>query len=75
LNASGSELLFSTYLGGSGVETGNGIAVDGSGNIYVVGNTNSTNFPSVNAIQSGPSQTENCRNGFVTKLNPGIITF
>ena len=72
LNASGSELLFSTYLGGSGAETGNGIALDGSGNIYVVGNTNSTNFPAVNAIQSGPSPTENCGNGFVTKLDPAV---
>ena len=75
LNASGSELLFSTYLGGTGVETGNGIAVDGSGNIYVVGNTNSSNFPAVNAIQSGPGPTENCGNGFVTKLNPAVPSF
>lgn len=72
LNASGSELLFSTYLGGSQIETGNGIAVDGSGNIYVAGNTNSADFPTLNAFQPAPVPTENCRNGFVTKLNPAV---
>jgi parallel beta-helix repeat protein len=72
LNASGSELLFSTYLGGSETEIGNGIAVDGSGNIYVAGNTNSTDFPTLNAFQSAPAPVQICRDGFVTKLNPAV---
>ena len=42
----------STYLGGSGSETGRGIAVDESGNTYVLSYTSSTNFPVTNAFQS-----------------------
>ena len=75
LNPTGSGLLFSTYLGGSALDTGNGIAVDNSGNIVVVGETTSTNFPAVNAIQSTVSATEDCSNGFVTKLNPAAPSY
>jgi hypothetical protein len=45
LNATGSRLVYSTYLGGSGDDDGAGIAVDGAGNAYVTGTTSSTNFP------------------------------
>ena len=38
-------LVYSTYLGGSGTDGANGIAVDGAGNAYVTGYTYSTNFP------------------------------
>ena len=75
LNSSGSGVLFSTYLGGSFGDIGNGIAVDAAGNIYVVGETRSINFPAVNAIQSAPSATENCSTGFVTKINPSIPAY
>ena len=73
LNAAGSGLLFSTLLGGSFGDTGMDVAVDGSGNILVAGQTNSFNFPVANAIQS--SVTDTCSNGFVTKLNPAIPSF
>jgi len=49
--ADGSSLLYSTYLGGSGVDQGLGIAVDSAGNAYVAGYTGSTDFPTVNALQ------------------------
>jgi hypothetical protein len=45
LNASGSGLLFSTYLGGSGSDIGLGIGLDAANNVYVAGVTMSTNFP------------------------------
>jgi len=45
LSASGSTLLYSTFLGGSRDEEGNGIALDNSGGIFLVGDTNSTDFP------------------------------
>ncbi|NJO00015.1 MAG: hypothetical protein HC875_40840, partial [Anaerolineales bacterium] len=45
LNATGSALLYSTYLGGSGDDTVSDIKVDGSGNLYLLGNTPSVNFP------------------------------
>ena len=46
-----STLGFSTYVGGSGIEEGNNIAVDSAGNIYFTGFTDSADFPSVNAMQ------------------------
>jgi len=45
LNSSGSKLVYSTYLGGSYNDYGNGIAIDAAGNIYITGQTNSNNFP------------------------------
>jgi len=73
INASGSALVFSTYLGGSGPDFGFGIAVDPSDNVYVTGRAGSTNFPTVSPIQ--PQRTACCGNdgagsGFVAKLNP-----
>ena len=52
LSADGSQLIFSTYLGGNGSESGDGIAIDTYYCAYVVGSTGSSNFPTVNAYQS-----------------------
>jgi hypothetical protein len=52
LNAAGSALVYSTYLGGSAGDVGDGIAVDASGNAYVTGFTSSTNFPTANPLQA-----------------------
>ena len=66
LNAAGSALTYSTYIGGSGDDFAHGIAVDGSGAAYVAGYTNSTNFPTQAPFQaSNAGQTD----AFVTKLN------
>jgi len=51
LNAAGTTRLFSTFLGGTGSESGRGIAVDFLGNIHVAGEGTSTDFPVLNAIQ------------------------
>ena len=67
LNAAGSAILYSTYLGGSGDDRGFSIAVDGSGNAYVTGYTSSPNFPTVAAFQ--PSFGGG-RDAFIAKLNP-----
>jgi hypothetical protein len=45
IDASGSNMLYSTFLGGSAAESGLGIAVDGSGNAFVCGGSGSANFP------------------------------
>jgi hypothetical protein len=69
LNASGSGLVYSTYIGGSDGERGNAIAVDGSGNAYVTGTTQSTDYD----VTPGAFQTTLGRNYgndvFVTKLD------
>jgi hypothetical protein len=67
LDATGSTLVYSTYLGGSGVDQGNGIALDPAGNAYVVGTTNSTNFPTVNPFQAAKGAQDDV---FVAKINP-----
>jgi hypothetical protein len=70
LNASGTALLYGTYLGGLGGDYGNGIAVDGAGNAYVTGATQSTNFPTTaGAFQTSFRGTAGNYNGFVTKVN------
>ncbi len=66
LNATGSALIFSTYLGGNGQDNGNGIALDSAGNVYVVGTTASTNFPTVNPLQAVNNGDANC---FIAKIN------
>jgi hypothetical protein len=52
LSASGSTLSYSTYLGGSGSDSGNSVALDSSDNIYLTGNTSSSNFPTASPIQA-----------------------
>jgi hypothetical protein len=70
INAAGSALLYSTYLGGGDFDSGNDIAVDSAGNAYVTGDTASTNFPTANSIQ--PFYGGGPRDAFVTKFNaPG----
>ena len=67
----GDSLVYSTYLGGSGIDAAEGIAIDSSGNAYLMGYTTSTNFPTANPIQpSLACHFANCSNAFVAELNP-----
>ncbi|MGH8560070.1 MAG: SBBP repeat-containing protein, partial [Methylococcales bacterium] len=50
INAAGSAVFFSTYLGGSSHDYGYGIAVNSAGNAFVTGATHSSNFPTVNPL-------------------------
>jgi len=68
LNATGSGLIYSTFVGGSGSERGRDIALDSDGNAYVIGDTDSTDFPTTpgayKTALSGPAD------AFVLKLDP-----
>jgi beta-propeller repeat-containing protein len=68
LNPTGSVLVYSTYLGGSGQESSGGIALDAAGSAYVAGSTASVNFPTT----AGAFQTTfgGAADAFVAKLNP-----
>src|SRR5207302_1139706 len=69
LDPSGASLVYSTYLGGTGDDWGQGIAVDGSGSAYVTGYTSSRNFPTANDFQATHGAGTN--NVFVARLDPG----
>ncbi len=69
LNPAGSALLYSTYLGGRGDDSGQGIALDTAGDAYVTGTTNSTDFPTHNPLQR---KLPGFGNLFVAKLGPVV---
>jgi hypothetical protein len=77
LSPDGSALAYSTFLGGYGSGSSNGIAVDSAGNAFVMGQTDAANFPTLNAVQptwgGGLCYHDNgsypCFDDFVTKLN------
>ncbi len=73
LNATGDQLVYATYLGGSNYEYAKDVAVDAAGNAYVTGSTTSLNFPTLHALQS---TLRGFSDGFVTKLDAtGVIVY
>lgn len=73
LAADGKTLVYSSFLGGSGTEDSagrSGISVDGAGNAYVTGDTQSTNFPTRNPLQSTKSGAASSSDAFVSVINP-----
>ena len=74
LETNGSALVYSTYLGGNGLDVGAGIAVDSARNAYITGRTCSTNFPTTtNAYQLhlACSNSVFFGNAFVTEISAG----
>ena len=71
LNATGSALIYSTYLGGSGGssfgDAGNAIVADSAGNADVTGQTDSTDFPTANALQ--PTHGGGTFDAFIAKFD------
>ncbi len=59
-------MVYSTYLGGSGDDTAEGIAVDGAGNVYVAGSTSSVDFPTYRGYDTTPNGSNDV---FMAKLN------
>ncbi len=71
MNPTGTSLLYSSYVGGSGGDSGLGVAFDGSGNIYVTGETSSTDFPTTtNALKQAPNAGNANGTSFVFEINP-----
>ena len=66
LNATGTALVYSTFLGGNLQDAGRSIALDSGNNAYVTGQTRAANFPVKNSLQLKTSTAEI----FLTKLNP-----
>src|SRR5204862_8069872 len=67
LNPSGNALIYSTYLGGSESDQAFDIAVDAGGNVYVVGQTNSDDFITADALQT--DKKGGIFDAFIAKLN------
>ena len=69
LNPTGSGLVYSTFLGGSGYEYGTGIAIDADGSAYIAGRTSSSDYP-ITPGAFDPTYSGGINDGFVTKINP-----
>lgn len=74
LSGTGETIIYSTYLGGDGVDIGNGIAVSAGGQAYITGTTlsNAPSFPTVNYSQANRNSG---RDMFATKLRPNGIGY
>ena len=68
LDPTGQFLVYSTYLGGTGIDRGGSIAVDSDGSLHITGSTTSTDFPVANAFQS--TYGGGSSDAFLTKLSP-----
>jgi hypothetical protein len=69
LNSTGTGLIYSTYIGGSGEESGNAIAIDGSGNAYITGYTGSSTDYDITPGAFQITYGGGFNDVFVTKLN------
>ena len=73
LSSAGDALIFSTYLGGSGTDSGYAVAVSPLGNVYVTGDTQSSDFPTYLPAQSAYA---GAQDAFVTVYSPsGVVAY
>ncbi|HXM99991.1 MAG TPA: SBBP repeat-containing protein [Candidatus Dormibacteraeota bacterium] len=73
LNPAGTQQFYSSYVAGSGGDSGLGIALDSTGKIYVTGQTFSINFPTtLNALKPGPLAANAAGTSFVFKIDPAL---
>ena len=70
LNPTGTELLYSTFLGGDGLDFGFGIGVDSASEAFVVGSTTSPNLKTTSSAYQKHLGGSGAQNAFVVKLNP-----
>jgi uncharacterized protein (TIGR03437 family) len=68
ISSDGTRLIYSTYLGGSGEDAANTIAVDSAGNAYLAGSTLSTDFPTANGFEPHAPSLDG--GPFVAKVSP-----
>ena len=73
VNADGSALLFSTYLGGNSDDSASCVALGPTGDAYVAGYTNSNNFPTLNPLQ--PTWAGVYSDAFLTRFSGGQVVF
>ena len=69
LNSAGSALVYSTFIGGNNYDYGYSIVIDASGNAYITGNSNSSNYPTTSGAYQTTLVNGNSQDAFVTKLN------
>jgi hypothetical protein len=71
LSTTGAALDYSTYLGGAGIDSGFGVAADSGGNVYVMGVSDSTNFPTANPFQQ--TYGGGAADLFVARFKAGLV--
>jgi hypothetical protein len=70
VNSTGQALIYSTLFGGTNVTGAVGVAVDGPGNAYLSGSTDSKDLPVIHAFQSSLPDFQNANGPFVAKISP-----
>jgi hypothetical protein len=73
MNPTGTQQVYSSYVGGSGGDSGLGVALDAAGHIYVAGQTSSTDFPTTtNALKPGPNAGNVNGTSFIFEIDPTV---
>jgi hypothetical protein len=74
LDPTGTEALYSSYIGGTGGDFGFAVALDATGKIYVTGETDSMDFPTTpNALKPGPNAANTNGTSFIFKIDPALV--